>query len=235
VTVTDWTADGPVEVRVPLLPHLSPHENVARWFRQHRRLSEARGRIEARLAEVDAKRARGRALMLEASSAADAEGLRAAVAAARAEGLLSESSQRARAGGEGTAARLPYREFTGTGGRRLWVGRGARDNDALTFRVGRGHDLWLHARGLVGAHVLVPGQGPGEPPGELLLDAAMLAAHFSGARGEPVVDVAWTRCRHVRRRKDGPPGAVLYTHDRTLVVRIELERLSRLLASETAR
>ena len=232
--VVEWTAEGPLEVRVPLLSHLSPHENVARLFHQHRRLNEAKGRIEGRLAEVEARVHRARILLEEAMSTSDRPRLEAAVAAARAEGLLSEPSARARTGGE-AATRLPYREFTAHGGRRVWVGRGARDNDALTFRLGRGHDLWLHARGLVGAHVVVPGQGPGDPDGELLLDAATLAAHFSGARGEPVVDVAWTRCRHVRRRKDAPPGAVLYTHDRTLVVRVEPQRLSRLLASETAR
>ncbi|MFM2151661.1 MAG: hypothetical protein RL199_96 [Pseudomonadota bacterium] len=233
-TVVEWTASGPLEVRVPLLPQLSAHENVARYFHQHRRLTEALGRIEARLAQVEARVMRCRTLLAEAASAPDAGGVAAVVSAARAEGLLSEAAA-SRPAGAPTAPRLPYRQFTGVDGRRPWVGRGARDNDALTFKVGRGHDLWLHARGLVGAHVVVPGQGPGEPSGELLLDAATLAAHFSGARGEAVVDVAWTRCRHVRRRKDGPPGAVLYTHDRTLVVRVEARRLERLLTTETAR
>jgi predicted ribosome quality control (RQC) complex YloA/Tae2 family protein len=232
--VVDWTAEGPVDVRVPLLPQLSARENVARYFHQHRRLTEALGRIEARLAGVEERVSRCRSLLREAAAAGETANASAVIAIARAEGLLSETAP-GRASGAPAAPRLPYREFTGAEGRRFWVGRGARDNDALTFRLGRGNDLWLHARGLVGAHVVVPGQGAGEPSDGLLLDAATLAAHFSGARGEPVVDVAWTRCRHVRRRKDGPPGAVLYTHDRTLVVRVEPERLGRLLATETAR
>ena len=42
------------------------------------------------------------------------------------------------------------------GDRAILVGRGAADNDALTLHVGRPHDLWLHARGVTGAHVIVP-------------------------------------------------------------------------------
>jgi len=232
--VTEWTEEGPVEVRVPLSPQWTPRENVERYFHRHRRLTAARVRIEARAREVRALHERCGALLAEAGRAVSADEMASVLAAARAEGLLA-ADPTARRASQARAERMPYREITASGGRRVWVGRGARDNDALTFRFGRPNDVWLHARGLVGAHVVLPGSGPGEPPAELLLDAATLAAHFSSARGEGVVDVAWTRCRHVRRRKDAPPGAVLYTHDRTLVLRLEPERLARLLAAETTR
>ena len=35
------------------------------------------------------------------------------------------------------------------------VGRGAQDNDALTFKLGRPRDFWLHVAGQSGSHVLV--------------------------------------------------------------------------------
>jgi len=84
------------------------------------------------------------------------------------------------------ATRLPYRKFISQSGAPILVGRSARDNDTLTLRVARGNDLWLHARGMQGAHVVVP--GPGESPDPRTLgDAALLAAHFSprgpGRRG----------------------------------------------------
>jgi predicted ribosome quality control (RQC) complex YloA/Tae2 family protein len=111
------------------------------------------------------------------------------------------------------------------------VGRSARDNDALTFKAARGNDLWLHARGVQGSHVIVPDPGP-TPPGDLLLEAALLAGHFSSARGADQVEVAWTRRKHVRKQKGAPPGAVVYAQEKTLRVRLGGEGLAALLARE---
>jgi predicted ribosome quality control (RQC) complex YloA/Tae2 family protein len=72
------------------------------------------------------------------------------------------------------------------------------------------------------------------PDQETLLDAAHLAAHFSDARGEPVVEVAHTRVKHVRKPKGAAPGAVTYSQEKVLNLRLEPPRLARLLAEEEA-
>jgi predicted ribosome quality control (RQC) complex YloA/Tae2 family protein len=113
------------------------------------------------------------------------------------------------------------------------VGRSARGNDELTLRFARGNDLWLHARGLKGAHVVVP--EPGEAPdARTLLDAALLAAHFSSARGQDAAEVEWTRRKHVRKPKGAAAGSVIVSQDKTIRVRPEPERLAELLKSELA-
>jgi predicted ribosome quality control (RQC) complex YloA/Tae2 family protein len=112
------------------------------------------------------------------------------------------------------------------------VGRGASDNDALTLRHSKPSDLWLHARGYRGAHVVIP-MGRGEEcPSELLLDAATLAVHFSAAAGEDRVEVQHTPRRYVRKPRGAAPGAVMVDRERVLVLRHEPDRLARLLASE---
>jgi predicted ribosome quality control (RQC) complex YloA/Tae2 family protein len=129
-------------------------------------------------------------------------------------------------------ALAPYRLFRSASGVAILVGRNAEGNDALTVKVARGNDVWMHARGRAGAHVVVRVEKGKAPDGETVLDAAHLAAHFSDARGEPQVDVAWTRAKHVRKVKGAAPGAVTYSQDRTLLLRIEGLRIERLLASE---
>jgi predicted ribosome quality control (RQC) complex YloA/Tae2 family protein len=129
--------------------------------------------------------------------------------------------------------RVPYRRFLSADGRPLLVGRGARDNDTLTLHHARPHDLWLHARGVPGAHVIVPLARGEICPDARLLDAATLAAHFSEARGEGVVDVQHAARRHVRKPRGSAPGAVLVDRERVVVLRLETERLARLLRSET--
>jgi hypothetical protein len=129
--------------------------------------------------------------------------------------------------------RVPYRRFLSADGSPLLVGRGARDNDALTLHHARTHDLWLHARGVPGAHVVVPLARGEVCPDARLLDAATLAAYFSDARGERVVDVQHAERRHVRKPRGSAPGAVVVDRERVLVLRVESDRLSRLLRSET--
>ncbi|MBN8613329.1 MAG: DUF814 domain-containing protein, partial [Deltaproteobacteria bacterium] len=125
--------------------------------------------------------------------------------------------------------RVPYRRMVGSGDREIRVGKGARDNDALTQKHAAPHDLWLHARGVPGAHVVVPlAKGETCPP-ELLLDAATLAAHFSDRKNDRVVEVDHVARGHVRKRKGMPPGKVEVNHPKTLAVRMEPKRLERLL------
>jgi predicted ribosome quality control (RQC) complex YloA/Tae2 family protein len=124
-----------------------------------------------------------------------------------------------------------YRIFETPSGRVL-VGKGAIDNDTLTLTVARPHDHWLHARAVHGAHVVVPlARGHNIAP-ELLLDAAHLAAHFSDARGEPRVEVQHTERRYVRKGKKSAPGAVQLEREKVLLLRIEADRIARLLKAE---
>ncbi len=92
----------------------------------------------------------------------------------------------------------------------LLVGKGARDNDRLTFEVASRDDLWLHVSGWSGSHVVirVP-QDAGEPPREIVEYAARLAAWHSKARGaRGKVEVHVCRAGDVRKRSGAPAGEV---------------------------
>ncbi len=224
--VPDWSRvdeEGrPAEVPIALDPALSAAENAQRWLRRAKRYQAAAERIEARRVEVREELSRAESLLARAESAQDAGQL----AAVEAEAPSAAPGRKAQA-----APRLPYRKFVSQSGAPILVGRSARDNDTLTIRVARGNDLWLHARGMQGAHVVVP--GPGESPDPRTLgDAALLAAHFSSARGQEGVEVAWTRCKHVRKAKGSAPGSVTVTQEKVLRVRLDEDRLAALLRTE---
>jgi predicted ribosome quality control (RQC) complex YloA/Tae2 family protein len=68
-------------------------------------------------------------------------------------------------------------------------------------------------------------------PPDVLVDAATLAAHFSDARDEAVCDVSYVERRYVRKPRGSAPGAVTYDHEKVLALRVEPERLARLLGS----
>jgi predicted ribosome quality control (RQC) complex YloA/Tae2 family protein len=99
----------------------------------------------------------------------------------------------------------------------IYVGRSAGQNERVTFALGGPDDLWLHARGIPGAHVIVKSGGR-DVPEQTLLEAAALAAYFSKGRDEAGVDVEIARRALVRRVPGGPPGLVTYRAERAVRV-----------------
>jgi predicted ribosome quality control (RQC) complex YloA/Tae2 family protein len=100
----------------------------------------------------------------------------------------------------------------------VFVGRNAAQNEQVTFDRGDPHDLWLHVRGLPGAHVIVK-SGRGDVPKQVIMEAARLAAYYSSARSSDQVDVDVTERRFVKRVPGSRPGIVTYRNERTLLVK----------------
>jgi predicted ribosome quality control (RQC) complex YloA/Tae2 family protein len=213
--LTRYTEAGPVEVRVRLDPRRSPHEEAEWHFHQYRRLTRGTAQAQRRLGELEAERL---------SLASRIEALKVTPLAP---GVPPPQSARQKA--VRTEAR-PHREYRSRDGHAIWVGKGGADNDSLTFKHAAPNDLWLHARGLPGAHVVVPLKKGEQAPQEVLLDAAHLALHHSEGKGEPRGEVSYTSVKYVRKAKGGAPGQVTYTREKTFLLRIEPERLARLLA-----
>ena len=97
------------------------------------------------------------------------------------------------------------------------IGRSARENDAVTFKVARSDDVWLHAQGYHGAHVVIRAEGR-EVPFDTVLFAAELAAGHSEAGQSENVAVDYASRKDVWRRKGMPAGAVQYARQRTVFV-----------------
>jgi predicted ribosome quality control (RQC) complex YloA/Tae2 family protein len=99
----------------------------------------------------------------------------------------------------------------------IWVGRNSRQNEQVTFSKGGGQDVWLHARNIPGAHVIV--KFDGRPIPEAVIEqAAGLAAYYSAGRNESKAPVDVTRCMYVKKIKGAAPGMVTYRNEETLVV-----------------
>jgi predicted ribosome quality control (RQC) complex YloA/Tae2 family protein len=102
----------------------------------------------------------------------------------------------------------PYRTVV-IEGFEVLVGKGADDNDHLTFDVAEPNDLWLHvAGGTPGSHVVIRTAGKGEVPRAVVERAAALAAWYSKARGAPRVAVHVCRAANVSKPKGAPAGLV---------------------------
>ncbi len=97
----------------------------------------------------------------------------------------------------------------------ILIGKNSRQNEDVTFHQASANDLWLHARGVPGAHVIIKAAGR-EVPRRTLEQAARLAAYYSQARESTSVPVDHTLQRYVRHMKGGGPGMVIYERERTI-------------------
>ncbi len=233
--VMDWEATPPAEIVVKLDPARDVREQADGFFRRAKKLETGAGLATERRAATEREiGALGRLRTQLDAAAEDAALFEVADAAHRAGVAGAREAVVARRAGarKEKVERRPYRRFVASGERDVYVGRGAADNDALTQRFARPQDLWLHARGTRGAHVVVPLDRDEVCPVELLVDAATLAAHFSEARGEPIVEVSHVARRYVRKPRGAPPGLVTIEREKTMALRVEPERVARLLAAE---
>lgn len=191
--------------RVAVDPALSGPRNADRLYAKARRIDRARAQVASRLRETRTALAIARALEERVLGARDSADLRGGEAR----------------GGPGMGRPEPAREggprhYLTSRGLSLLVGRGARENHHLTFTVARPDDLWLHARDVPGAHVVVRDPEGRAAAGDLR-EAAEVAAFCSEARGESLVDVHVTRRKNVRPARGGA-GRVLLGHTETLRV-----------------
>ena len=103
-------------------------------------------------------------------------------------------------------------------GNEIRVGKSATSNDEL-LRITHKEDIWLHARGVSGSHVVIPMNRSQQKPGSDLLEyAAGLAAFFSKAKGSSLVPVIFTRKKYVRKSKGMAAGSVFVDKEEVMIV-----------------
>jgi predicted ribosome quality control (RQC) complex YloA/Tae2 family protein len=122
---------------------------------------------------------------------------------------------------------IPFRIFTVDGGFEVWAGKSSENNDLLTLRHARPNDLWFHARGAGGSHVVLRvATAAGEPGKRARQQAASIAAYYSKMRNAGSVPVAMTRKKFVRKPRGAPAGTVVLEREEVLIVPPELPRES---------
>ncbi len=226
------TEDPAEMLTITLDPRLSAIENANKKYDRYHKLQRAGTHIPLQLETTQLELARVEQLGTDlalAESPADIALVRSEVAEAgylrtrkepksRAQG----QKQKAKKGGKpGKAAAkrtpdmgLPVRRQS-SDGFALLVGKNSRQNEDITFHLANPNDLWLHARGVPGSHVIVKSGGR-QVPEATVREAAALAAYYSQSRSATSVPVDITEQRFVRHMKGGSPGMVTYQHERTI-------------------
>ena len=121
---------------------------------------------------------------------------------------------------------LPF-HYVSSDGFHIYVGKNNLQNEELTFHFASGSDLWFHAKGIPGSHVIVKTDGqPKEAlPDRLFEEAAGLAAYYSKGRGSDKVEIDYVEKRQVKKVNGGKPGFVIYHTNYSMVASPSLSGL----------
>ena len=194
--LTDYFAEGAPEIEIEVDEKLTVPEEASRRFELYSRSKRARVQIanrikqvKAELADLEIKRER-----LETSPGTFADSASVAL-------------QQPKAKAKSRETRVPgARRYLSSDGYEILVGRAARDNDNLTFKIAKPNDLWLHAADYPGSHVIVRNPTRKEIPHRTLIEAAQLAAYFSQASKDPKVGVHYTERKFLSKPKGSARG-----------------------------
>ena len=98
----------------------------------------------------------------------------------------------------------------------VFIGRSNIRNEYLSLHKAGKSDLWFHAKGIPGSHIVIETDNQSVPLSTIEKVAA-LAAFNSKGKDSGKVDVDYTFIKYVKKIPDGPPGLVNYTHQKTIV------------------
>ena len=204
VEIKDYYSEETPMISVEVDENTSLQEEAARRFRQYTKAKRAREEIFERLALLDTELVNLEKEQNELDK----------IIAGRDEAALNDLDSETRTGTkkplkQAEPTRLPgVRHYVSTDGYEILVGRAARDNDNLTFRIARPNDLWLHAADYPGSHVIVRNPTRKEIPQRTMIEAAQLAGKFSQAGDDTKVVVHYTPRKFLSKPKGAAPGLV---------------------------
>ncbi len=198
---------------IPLSPERSVMENAQAYYKKYNKSKRAVEEIKEQQKEADALLAYLRSLDVSldtASTKGDIAEIKQEVIAL---GLLPQPKKKQPSQSKSEPLKIMLSPET-----TLYIGKNNKQNDYVTFKLGRSNDLWFHAKNIPGSHVILKTTLP-EPRQEDILLAAQLAAGFSKGKDSDRVPVDYTPRRLVKKPSGAKPGFVIFTGQTTVYVK----------------
>ena len=203
-----------IPLTISLSPILSPIDNAQNYYKKYNKFKRALNEIE-----IQQKETLDLLTYLESIDASiGTAATKNEIAEIKQEmifaGLLAETNKKKKMINlaKSTPVTMKFSDET-----TVYVGKNNKQNDYVTFKIGKSSDLWFHTKDIPGSHVILKTTLP-EPSYEDILHAARLAAFYSKGKTSEQVPVDYTQKRFVKKPNGAKPGFVIYTEQKTLYV-----------------
>lgn len=233
ITLENYHEEGSPPVTIPLDPQRTPVENAQAYFKKYNKAKRTREALESLIGQARDELVYLEGIKAAADYASDLRELDEIRQELVEQGYLKQPPPGRVTGKQKKEKHVPRPlSFVSIDGFQLFVGKNNRQNDVLTTKMARGEDIWLHAKDIPGAHVIIRTEGKEAPPATLM-EAAGLAALFSKAGKSKNVPVDYTLKKHVHKPKGARPGMVIYEHQKTIMAAPDEELPERLCPPPT--
>lgn len=219
------------QVIIKLDPRYTPIQNAQKYFKKYNKSRKALDHLAKLTAKTQEEIDYLESVMVAIKQAEYLDELNEIIEELEREGYIRERSRRLRSKQEKSAPR----RFISSDGLEILAGKNNTQNDFLTLKQAKNHDLWLHAKDIPGTHVIVklPKNIASihDVPDSTLEEAAALAAYFSKASQSDKVPVDYTFIANVHKPSGAKPGMVIYENYWTIMANPHSKRLSNLFNS----
>ncbi len=198
------------EIRVPLDPSISVHENANKYFARYDKLKRTRAAAAGQAEESRAALSHLRSIEASFETAYTEDDLLLISEELRRTGYIKKSTGKGK--NEKTRTKSRPLHYVSSDGYDIYVGKNNLQNDELTFKTGKGNDWWFHSKTYPGSHVLLM-TGRTDPmsiPDTTFNEAGRLAAFYSTGKDQEKVDIDYTLLKNVKKPAGAVPGYVIY-------------------------
>ncbi len=214
-----YEPDAP-ELVLALDPDRSPLENAQDYFRRYEKAKSAAKSLPALIKQTRLEMQFVKQLESDLAAAGSWPEIDDVIQLLQARGHW-RGQQQKRIGGGGRAGPL---RLVSRDAYVIWLGRNSRQNEIVTFKTAKPQDIWLHARDVPGAHLVIRNDGR-RIKQALIAEAAAVAAWYSQRRNDANVRVDYTRVKYVKAIKGAGPGMVTYRNENTIIVQPQDESI----------
>ncbi len=201
----DYREDGTFgTIEVEMDTRLSPSQNAQRYYKKYNKAKTAKVEL-AKQIELGEAELSYLYTVFEALTRAESP---SDLAEIRDELYRSGYASRMKSYVVPKAHRPVVMQFLTPDGMRVLCGKNNLQNEYITHRLAEKHDIWFHAKGVPGSHVLLITEGR-EPTDLDYTTAAEIAAYYSKAEGEKIA-VDYLQAKHVKKPAGAKPGFVIY-------------------------
>ncbi len=200
------------EIEVPLDPRKSPGENVSVLYEKYKKMVTAEQMLTLRIEKGYKELEYLNSVIDIIERAQSSEELSDIKAELMREGFIRASKNDKKTRESSKPIMLKSSD-----GFDILVGKNNRQNDIITLKTARAHDIWFHVKDAPGSHVVLIVEGE-EPPNKSLEEAAIAAAYYSSQSKNAKAAVDLTKIKYVKKPAGAMPGKVIYTDQRTVFV-----------------
>lgn len=208
--------DNNKEITIPLDRSISPSLNAKKFFKKYKKLKTAKDFVNKKKLELLDDINYFESIVYEINCAKNISDIDEIYNEIQENPINIKKTQSSKKKKSTNTSSEPIKHIID--GFTVLVGKNNKQNDYITTKLANKDDIWFHVKDFHGSHLILRTEGKAPNP-ETLYKCAELAKLHSKAMQSSNISVDYTYVKYVKKPSNSKPGMVIYTNNRTIVVK----------------